>query len=365
MADRLGWVANAAQTQVGGWLRVHECLRVPELLRGACQTMSKDDQVDWEIPVEARPRPEDFSFDLERALSAVVFIRSQVPEDAFTAQVLGTERAGNGILISDSGLIVTIGYLVTEAESLWLVANNGQTVQGDVIGYDHDTGLGLVQALGRLSVRPMEIGSSADVRLNDPMVLAAGGGRRHALAAKVAAKREFAGSWEYLLDEAIFTTPVHPNWGGTGLIDGHGRLVGVGSLFIQDAGPNGDDGNMIVPIDVLKPILDPMQKTGHTGRPPRPWLGLYAADTDEAIVVAGMASAGPASQSGVMIGDEIVKVAGAPVQGLSDLLRHVWSQGEAGVEIPLTVRREESGAHELILRSADRADFLRKPRLHA
>jgi S1-C subfamily serine protease len=327
--------------------------------------MSTDDQVDWEIPVEARPRPEDYSFDLERALSAVVFIRSQVPEDAFTAQVLGTERAGNGILISDSGLIVTIGYLVTEAESLWLVANNGQTVQGDVIGYDHETGLGLVQALGRLAVRPMEVGSSADLRLNDQTILAAGGGRRHALASKIAAKREFAGSWEYLLDEAIFTTPVHPNWGGTGLIDRHGRLVGVGSLFIQEAGPDSTDGNMVVPIDVLKSILDPMKKTGHTGRPARPWLGLYAADTDDAIVVAGMASAGPASQGGVMIGDEIVKVAGAPVQDLSDLFRNVWGLGHAGVEIPLTVRREESGAHEIILRSADRADFLRKPRLHA
>jgi len=327
--------------------------------------MSKDDPVDWEIPVEACPRPEDYAFDLERALSAVVFIRSQVPEDAFTAQVLGTERAGNGILISDSGLIVTIGYLITEAESLWLVANNGQTVQGDVIGYDHDTGLGLVQALGRLAVRPMEIGTSADVRLDDPMVLAAGGGRRHALASTVAARREFAGSWEYLLDDAIFTTPVHPNWGGTGLIDGSGRLVGVGSLFIQDASTNGADGNMIVPIDVLKPILDPMQKTGHTGRPPRPWLGLYAADTDDAIVVAGMASSGPASQGGVRIGDEILKVAGAPIQGLPDLFRHVWSQGQAGVDVPLTVRREESGPLEITVRSADRTDFLRKPRLHA
>ncbi len=327
--------------------------------------MSKDDPVDWEIPVEARPRPEDYAFDLERALSAVVFIRSQVPEDAFTAQVLGTERAGNGILISDSGLIVTIGYLVTEAESVWLVANNGQTVQGDVIGYDHDTGLGLVQALGRLAVRPMEIGTSADVRLNDPTVLAAGGGRRHALASTVAARREFAGSWEYLLDDALFTTPVHPNWGGTGLIDGSGRLVGVGSLFIQDAGPNSTDGNMVVPIDGLKPFLDPMQMTGHTGRPPGPWLGLYAADTDDAIVVAGMASAGPASQGGVMIGDEILKVASAPIQGLPDLFRHVWSQGQAGVEVPLTVRREESGPLEITVRSADRTDFLRKPRLHA
>jgi len=327
--------------------------------------MSTSEQVDWEIPIEARPRPEDHGFDLERALSAAVFIRSQVPEDAFTAQVLGTERAGNGILISDSGLIVTIGYLVTEAESVWLVANNGQTIQGDVVGYDHDTGLGLVQALGRLAVRPMEIGSSSDVRVDDVAILAAGGGRRHALTTRVVDKREFAGSWEYLLDEAIFTTPDHPNWGGTGLVDRNGRLVGIGTLFIQGAGQNGVDGNMIVPIDVLKPILDPLVKTGHTGRVPRPWLGLYAAENDETIVVAGMASAGPASQGGVMIGDEILKVAGVPVAGLSDFFRHVWKLGAAGVEVPLTVRREEHGVLDLTLHSADRADFLRKPRLHA
>lgn len=327
--------------------------------------MSTNEQVDWEIPVEARPRPEDHGFDLERALSAAVFIRSQVPEDAFTAQVLGTERAGNGILISDSGLIVTIGYLVTEAESVWLVANNGQTIQGDVIGYDHETGLGLIQALGRLTVRPMEIGSSADVRVDDVGILAAGGGRRHALQARVADKREFAGSWEYLLDEAIFTTPVHPNWGGTGLVDRNGRLVGIGSLFIQGAGQHGVDGNMIVPIDVLKPILDPLVKTGRTGRTPRPWLGLYAAENDETIVVAGMASAGPASQGGILIGDEILQVAGAPVEGLAELYRRVWKLGAAGVDVPLTVRREERGTVEVLLHSADRADFLRKPRLHA
>ncbi|NQV81907.1 MAG: serine protease, partial [Alphaproteobacteria bacterium] len=172
-------------------------------------------------------------------------------------------------------------------------------------------------------------------------------------------------SWEYLLDEAIFTTPVHPNWGGTGLVDRNGRLVGVGSLFIQGAGPNGADGNMVVPIDVLKPILDPMVKTGHTGRAPRPWLGLYAADNDETIIVAGMASSGPASQGGVMIGDEIIQVAGSPIHGLSDIFRRVWRLGPAGVEVPLTVKREEHGLVEIMLRSANRADFLRKPRLHA
>lgn len=327
--------------------------------------MSGNEQVEWEIPVEARPRPEDHNYDLERALSAAVFIRSQVPEDAFTAQVLGTERAGNGILISDSGLIVTIGYLVTEAESVWIVANNGQTVAGDVIGFDHETGLGFVQALGRLTIRPLEIGSSADARIGDNIVLAAGGGRRHSLSGRIVDRREFAGSWEYLLDEALFTTPVHPNWGGTGLIDRQGRLIGIGSLFVQGVGPNGADGNMIVPIDLMKPILASMTSTGHSGRPARPWLGLYAAENEDAIVVAGMASTGPASRAGVQIGDEVLDVGGGHIGSLSELFRKVWALGPAGVDVPLTLRREDGQTLEVVVRSADRADFLRKPRLHA
>jgi len=327
--------------------------------------MSSSEDVDWEIPADARPRPEDHAFDLERTLSAVVFVRTKVPEDAFTAQVLGTERAGNGILISDTGLIVTIGYLVTEADSVWIVANNGQTIQGDVIGYDHETGFGLIQTLGRLNIRPLEMGSSADVQVQDTIVLAAGGGRRHALTGQVVDKREFAGSWEYLIDDALFTSPVHPNWGGTGLIDRQGRLIGVGSLFIQGVGPKGVDGNMVVPIDLLKPILDPMLTTGHPGRAPRPWLGLYAADHEDGVVVAGMASSGPASRAGIKVGDEVTAVSGVPVGGLSDFFRKVWALGIAGVEVPLTIRREEGQLEDVSVTSGDRADFLRKPRLHA
>ncbi len=327
--------------------------------------MSGNEQVEWEIPVEARPRPEDHAFDLERALSAVVFVRTTIPEDAFTAQVLGTERAGNGVIINDTGLIVTIGYLVTEADSVWIVANNGQTIQGDVIGYDTETGLGLIQALGRLNIRPLEIGASSEVAVDDPIVLAAGGGRRHALSGTVVDKREFAGSWEYLIDDAIFTSPVHPNWGGTGLIDRNGRLVGVGSLFIQGIGPKGTDGNMVVPIDLLKPILDSMLTTGHPGHPSRPWLGLYVADQDDGVVVAGMASSGPASRAGIKIGDEVTAVAGVPIQSISELFRKTWSLGAAGVDVPLTLRREEGQMEDVSVQSADRADYLRKPRLHA
>ena len=223
------------------------------------------EEFDWEIPRSAQPRPEQVSFDLDRALDAIVGLRATIPEDAFTAGILGTERTGNGVLIGENGLVLTIGYLVAEAESVWLTAGDGSVLAGHALGYDFESGFGLVQALGRFSVPPLEIGSSAALEVGDFVVMAGEGGRRHSLNARVTAKREFAGYWEYVLDEALFTTPPHPNWGGSGLIDRNGRLVGIGSLLVRHAGGGGEDtldGNMIVPIDLLKPILDDMQTLG-------------------------------------------------------------------------------------------------------
>src|SRR5205823_2479569 len=176
--------------------------------------------IEWEIPAEIQPKPEDCAFDLDRALGAVLGLHATVPEDAFTAGTLGTERAGSGVLIRKDGLVLTIGYLITEAESLWLTSSVGGAVPGHVLGYDQETGFGLVQALGRLSVSPIELGSELRVGAGDRAIIAAEGGRRHAIAATVVARQEFAGHWEYLLDRAIFTAPAHPFWGGAALIAG-------------------------------------------------------------------------------------------------------------------------------------------------
>ena len=267
------------------------------------------EEFDWEIPLSAQPKPEQVSFDLESALGAVVGLRATIPEDAFTAGILGTERTGNGVLISDSGLVVTIGYLVAEAESVWLTAGDGSVLAGHALGYDFESGFGLVQALGRFNVPALELGSSAALEVGDFAIVAGEGGRRRSLNSRVTAKREFAGYWEYVLDEAIFTAPPHPNWGGSGLIDRHGRLVGIGSLLVRHAGGGGSDtldGNMIVPIDLLPPILDEMQTLGRTQRPPRPWLGAYVTEVDEALVVAGLAPEGPAEQAELQVGDQVL-----------------------------------------------------------
>ena len=181
---------------------------------------------DWKVPPSIQPRPDDYNFDLEQALSAIVGLHAIVPTDAFSASSLGVERAGNGVLIGD-GLILTIGYLITEAETIWLHLGNGRIVPGHALAFDSETGFGLVQALDRIDLEPLPLGSSAEAQIGDRIIVGGVGGRTRSLAGRIAGKQEFAGYWEYALDEAIFTLPSHPNWGGTGLISASGELLGI------------------------------------------------------------------------------------------------------------------------------------------
>jgi S1-C subfamily serine protease len=321
--------------------------------------------VDWEIPGEIQPKPGDCTFDLDRALSAILGLRATIPEDAFTAGTLGTERAGSGVLIRKDGLVLTIGYLVTEAETIWLTSSSGGAVPGHVLAYDQETGFGLVQALGRLNTPPIDLGIGLRVGAGDRAIMAAEGGRRHAIAARVVARQEFAGYWEYVLDHAIFTAPAHPFWGGAGLISADGRLIGIGSLHVQNA--NGRelrrDVNMVVPIDLLPPILDDMLTYGRPNRPARPWLGLYAQEVEDAIVVAGLAERGPANKAGLRPGDRILAVREDPVASLAGLWRKVWAGGPAGCEVVLQVGRDNETLTVRVL-SVDRTRFLKAPKLH-
>jgi S1-C subfamily serine protease len=321
--------------------------------------------VDWEIPGEIQPKPGDCAFDLDRALSAVLGLRATVPEDAFSAGTLGVERAGSGVLIRRDGLVLTIGYLVTEAETIWLTSAGGGAVPGHVLASDSETGFGLVQALGQLNTPPIDLGTGLRVGAGDRAIMAAEGGRRHAIAARVVARQEFAGYWEYVLDRAIFTAPAHPFWGGAALIAADGRLIGIGSLHVQQA--NGRelrrDVNMVVPIDLLPPILDDMLTYGRPNRPPRPWLGLLATEVEDAIVVAGLNERGPASKSGLRPGDRILAVRDDPVASLAGLWRKVWAGGPAGSEVVLKVARDNETLTVRLL-SVDRTRLHKAPKLH-
>jgi S1-C subfamily serine protease len=327
---------------------------------------------DWKVPPNEQPRPADYAFDLEVAIGAVVGLRATIPEDAFTAQMLGTERAGNGVVIQDSGLVLTIGYLITEAETIWLSPSVGPPVQGHALAYDQETGFGLVQALARLDVPALPIGSSAGVKVQDRVVVAGVGGRRRSVAARIVAKQEFAGYWEYVLDEAIFTAPAHPNWGGTAMIGASGELLGIGSLRLEQGRENQLEQrretasghlNMIVPIDLLKPILDDLLHYGRPNRPPRPWLGLYAAEIEDQVVVIGLADRGPAQRAGLRTGDVVQAIGGEEVHSLAGMFRRIWSLGEAGVDV--TVRLDRDGhLVEQKIASAERSRLLKAPRLH-
>ena len=310
------------------------------------------------------PRPEDYEFDLERAMSAMVGITATIPEDAMTADVLGTERSGNGVLIGD-GLILTIGYLVTEAENVWISLADGTTIQGHVLGYDQETGFGLIQALARLKQAGISLGDSDATRVGERVVVCGHGGIRHSVAATVVAKQEFAGYWEYVLDEAIFTAPAHPHWGGTAVINQAGELVGIGSLQVQHAEVDGEnvDLNMVVPINLLKPILNDLKTIGRPSHDARPWVGIYAADVGENIVVAGIASGGPADDTDLNIGDIILAVDGEEVSDLAQFFRAIWALGAAGTEVPLQVHRE-GRAIDVVVESVDRRTLLKGPIMH-
>jgi S1-C subfamily serine protease len=320
---------------------------------------------DWEIPPNLQPDPDDYSFDLERALNAVVSLKTYVPPDAFTANTLGTERAGSGVVIRDTGLIATIGYLITEAETIWITSNDKRAVAGHALAYDQETGFGLVQALGRLDLPALELGDSDGLKVGDPVVFAAGGGRHHAIETRLVGRQEFAGYWEYVLDDALFTAPAHPFWGGCGLIGGDGKLMGIGSLILQQGDRKGGrmDMNMVVPIGLLAPILDDLLTYGRVNRPARPWLGMYATESEDSLVVGGLADNGPAEQSGVRQGDKILSVNEDEVPDLAGLWRRVWASGSAGAEVRLRVQRE-GNPMGITVRSGDRARFLKSPKMH-
>jgi S1-C subfamily serine protease len=301
--------------------------------------------------------------DLARALKSIVTVQSTIPEDAFTAQALGENRSGSGVVIRDSGLVLTIGYVITEAENVWLADASGRVTPAHALAVDAESGFGLIQALGDLDCPALELGRSSEASLGDSVTVAAGGGTKP-VKAMIVGKHEFAGYWEYFLDEAIFTSPAHPFWGGAGLIDRAGRLIGIGSLHVEQLSDRGGprDINMIVPIDLLAPILDDLLRYGRVNKPARPWLGVFSAENGDEVIVASVADNGPAAEAGIRRGDVLSSVGGSQIESLGDFYHKVWSRGPAGVEIPIEIVRD-GRAVGLRVHSADRSTFLKRPRL--
>jgi S1-C subfamily serine protease len=276
---------------------------------------------------------------LDDMVAAVVRIKTFINPDGSSIANLGREREGSGIVIDESGLVLTIGYLMVEAHSAELVTNGGRTVPATIVGYDHETGFGLLRAIEPLKIKPLAIGKSGDVKEQDPELVASFGGAGMVLPVHVVSRREFTGSWEYLVDGAIFTSPPHPAWSGAALINREGKLVGVGSLIVGNAsGETGErPGNMFVPIDLLLPIMADLLANGRVSGPGRPWLGVNAQELQGNLVVGRVAPESPAAKSGIRRGDIIVGIDGDRTRTLGDFYRRLWSSGAAGVTVPLDV----------------------------
>lgn len=288
---------------------------------------------------------------------SVVRIHAKVVPHARSRETLGPEREGTGIVIDSSGLILTIGYLIQEAESVEIATTDGRSLPASVIAYDFATGFGLLRALKAPPIRPIEFGESANLGEREPVLIVGFDGVAPAF---VVSRRAFAGYWEYLLDDAIYTAPATVNWQGAALINKEGKLLGVGSLAVGDAlGPRARlPGNMFVPIDLLKPILGDLIAQGKSAAKPRPWLGVNTQDLQGKMMVTRVSPESPAEEAGLATGDIIVGVRGEQVQGHADFYRKLWASGEAGAEVMLDVVKGTE-VKQLGVKSIDRNNYLR------
>jgi len=289
---------------------------------------------------------------------SVVKLSIKAVANARTADNLGAEREGTGLVFAEKGLILTIGYLILEAGSILVVAGDGRVYPATVVGYDHATGFGVLRAA--MDCRPLELGSSAGVRELATMLVAAHGGAGGASRACLVSRRRFTGWWEYMIDGGLFTAPPRFEHSGAGLLDADGKLVGVGSLWVSDALEVGAafPGNMFVPIDLLKPLLGDLLSSGRRREPPRPWLGVYSEEVQGHVVVTRVLPESPAAVAGLARGDIILGVGGEAVGRQSEFYQRLWSSGEAGASVILHVLHKRT-VRQLTVRSMDRMAFLR------
>ena len=292
-------------------------------------------------------------------LPAVVGLKTTIPEDRRSAQTLGSEREGHGIVIDDEGLILTIGYLIMEADTVTITDIEGNEWPAYVVGYDYESGFGLVRTDVPLPIKPVRFGDSDALSLRGEAIVVGYGGEKATLKVKVASRREFAGYWEYLLENAIFTVPAYPLWGGSALVDADGALLGVGSLLVQEAlGPGAAafPGNMYVPINRLKPIFAELVANSRLSSPPRPWLGIYTVEHMGQLVIGGVSDGGPADRAGLQRGDILHALNDEVLDDVADFYRKLWDSGAAGTTVRLRMERD-SDAFEVGVRSGDRSSY--------
>jgi len=312
-------------------------------------------------PVAPADQPTAASDGGDRLLAAIVKVRMSALEDARTTAALGREREGSGIVIDAQGRVLTIGYLVVEAARIEITTIDGKRLPATLAGYDHGTGLAVLQPLGKPEVPALPLGHSDKLAERDPVLILPFGGQEAASLAFVASRRPFTGNWEYLLESAIYTTPPAMNWSGAALVNRDGELVGIGSLFVRHSveGTLPVPGNLFVPVDILKPILSDLIATGRPAGPARPWLGLATEEVEGHLVVSRVSPESPAEQAGIHDGDIVVAVGKEVVRSQAELYRRIWALGPAGIDVPLRIL-QGAEVREFHLQSVDRLDYLRR-----
>jgi S1-C subfamily serine protease len=308
-------------------------------------------------PGFAQDKPDD-------TLNAVVGISARILPTARSAETLGLQRRGTGALVRP-GYVVTIGYLVIEAETVQVTGADGRTLPATVAGYDHASGFALLKVVGELSAKPLALGDSAALAEREPAMAVSAAARDSPTIVYVVSRRQFSGSWEYLLDSAIFTYPPVMDWSGAPLIGTKGELLGVGSLIVPDAGAPGTQspGNMFVPIDLLAPIIDDLIAQGRRKGPARPWLGINADEARGRIFVARVSPDGPAARAGLKSGDIVLAVGSDEVATLAEFYRKLWAVGPAGAPVPLKVL-QGSSVRDVTVRSIDRIEYFRRSKTY-
>ena len=288
---------------------------------------------------------------------SIVRVKSQAVRDARSAATLGAEREGSGIVIDSNGLVLTIGYLITEAERIELSTTDGKKYPATVVGYDSTTGMGLLKALAPLPVKPIDFGESDKISEKELVLIAGFDG---VAPAYVVSKRRFVGYWEYLLEEAIYTAPATVNWQGAALLSREGRLLGIGSLVVGDAlGTSANvPGNLFVPIDIVKPVLGDLVANGRVTAKPRPWLGVNTQEMHGHLIVTRVSPEGPADDAGMKHGDIIVGIGDSKIESQADFYSKLWASGVAGVEISLQVLKGTQ-LQKVVLKSRNRDSYFR------
>lgn len=300
---------------------------------------------------------------LTRANAAVVGVQVTAADGARSAETLGKERSGSGVVIGNDGLVLTIGYLMLEAQTIQIVTQDNKTLPARAIGYDMATGFGLIKPLLPLrGIAPVPLGAYQDVKPGDAVMAATGGEDGDVNMTRLVSKRAFSGYWEYHIDSALFTSPPIGNHSGAPLFNQRGELLGIGSLFVGDAmGENRRlPGNMFVPVDLLKPILAEMQQTGGTRMSRRPWIGVSSAEQNGRVVLVRVNKEGPAAEAGLQPGDFVLAVDGAKVDSLEAFYKKLWEHQNPTDEITLTVL-QGAEVKTLRLRAVDRMSTMMKP----